>query len=130
MFKAAQFTCGWLSASRLSCALPESSYSQGSFATTHEMRFTSLRRVKLLARKNHERRPMSEIYAMRRANGDWFAFEGRGRLRVPLFHSGHDAMMAGLRNFGMLLFDRWRSTLSLLKEMVPPEAKVRWTFAS
>jgi hypothetical protein len=56
---------------------------------------------------------------MRRANGDWFAFEGRGRLRVPLFHSSHDAMMARLRNFGMLLFQPVALNARLLKEMVP-----------
>ena len=56
---------------------------------------------------------------MRRANGDWFAFEGRGRLRVPLFHSSHDAMMAGLRNFGLLLFRPVALDAGLLKEMVP-----------
>lgn len=62
---------------------------------------------------------MSDIYAMRRANGDWFALEGRGRLRVPLFHSSHDAMMAGLRNSGMLLFRPVALDTRLLKEMVP-----------
>ena len=62
---------------------------------------------------------MSDIYAMRRANGDWFAFEGRGRFRVPLFHSSHDAMMASLRNAGMLLFRPVALDAGLLKEMVP-----------
>ena len=47
---------------------------------------------------------MSDIFAMQRANGDWFVLEHYGRLRVPLFHSIHDAMMARLRNFGLLLF--------------------------
>jgi len=47
---------------------------------------------------------MSEIYAMRRANGDWFALKDHGRLRVPLFHTSQDAMLARLRNFGLLLF--------------------------
>lgn len=62
---------------------------------------------------------MTGIYAMRRANGDWFAFEGRGRFRVPLFHSSHDAMMASLRNSGMLLFRPVALDAGLLKEMVP-----------
>lgn len=44
------------------------------------------------------------MYAMRRANGDWFAFDDRGRWRVPLFSSSHDAMLARTRNAGMLLF--------------------------
>jgi len=47
---------------------------------------------------------MSDIFAMQRANGDWFALDHSGRLCVPLFHSTHDAMMARLRNFGLLLF--------------------------
>jgi hypothetical protein len=47
---------------------------------------------------------MSALFAMQRANGDWFALNHYGRLRVPLFHTIHDAMMARLRNFGLLLF--------------------------
>ncbi|HEX6187732.1 MAG TPA: hypothetical protein VFZ40_06610 [Pyrinomonadaceae bacterium] len=62
---------------------------------------------------------MSNIYAMRRANGDWFAFEGCGRLRVPLFQSSHDAKMASLRNAGMLLFRPVALDAGLLNEMVP-----------
>jgi hypothetical protein len=46
---------------------------------------------------------MSDVYAMQRANGDWFALDDHGRLRVPLFHSRYDAMIARLRNFGLLL---------------------------
>jgi hypothetical protein len=57
------------------------------------------------------------IYAMRRANGDWFALEGNGPLRVPLFRSTHDAMMARLRNFGMLLFEPVTLDARLLKEV-------------
>lgn len=62
---------------------------------------------------------MSGIYAMRRANGDWFAFEGQGRFRVPLFHSSRDAMMASLRNSGMLLFRPVVLDANLLEQMVP-----------
>ena len=62
---------------------------------------------------------MSSIYAMRRANGDWFAFEGRDRLRVPLFHNSRDARMASLRNSGMLLFRPVALDAALLKDMVP-----------
>src|SRR5687768_3624787 len=69
--------------------------------------------------KNREQHTMSNIYAMRRANGDWFAFEGRGRFRVPLFRSSHDAIMASLRNAGMLLFRPVALDAHLLKEMVP-----------
>lgn len=62
---------------------------------------------------------MNDIYAMQRANGDWFALEGHGRLRVPLFHSSHDAMIARLRNFGMLLFKPVALDARLLKENKP-----------
>ena len=47
---------------------------------------------------------MSNLYAMRRANGDWFAFEEQGRLRMPVFGSSREAMQARDRNWGMLLF--------------------------
>jgi hypothetical protein len=44
------------------------------------------------------------MYAMRRANGDWFALDEDGRLRVPVFSSSSHAMEARTRNPGMLLF--------------------------
>lgn len=73
----------------------------------------------LLFAENDERPSMNEIYAMRRANGDWFALESHGRLRVPLFHNSQDAMMARLRNFGMLLFKPVALDARLLKEIAP-----------
>jgi hypothetical protein len=65
---------------------------------------------------------MKEIYAMRRANGDWFALEDHARLLVPLFQSSNDAMMARLRNFGMLLFEPVALDAQLLKEVAPAGA--------
>jgi hypothetical protein len=65
---------------------------------------------------------MKEIYAMRRANGDWFALEDHERLSVPLFHSSHDALMARLRNFGMLLFEPVALDARLLTQVVPEGA--------
>lgn len=47
---------------------------------------------------------MSKMYAMQRANGDWFAFEEEGHLRLPVFLSRHEAMQAQAHNWGMLLF--------------------------
>jgi hypothetical protein len=44
------------------------------------------------------------MYAMQRANGDWFAFDDQGGFRVPVFQSSRDAMQARTRNTGMLLF--------------------------
>ena len=62
---------------------------------------------------------MSDIFAMQRANGDWFALDHNGRLRVPLFHSSHDAMIARLRNFGLLVFKPVLLDARFLKEIVP-----------
>ena len=62
---------------------------------------------------------MSDIFAMQRANGDWFALDHYGRLRVPLFHNIHDAMMARLRNFGLLLFKPVVIDTLFLKKIVP-----------
>lgn len=47
---------------------------------------------------------MKRMYAMQRANGDWFAVKDNGRLRVPVFHTSDEAMQARARNMGMLLF--------------------------
>src|SRR5512147_3261428 len=62
---------------------------------------------------------MSDIFAMQRANGDWFALDDHGRLRVPLFHSSHDAMIARLYNFGLLLFKPVVVDGPFLKEILP-----------
>jgi len=64
---------------------------------------------------------MSDIYAMRRANGDWFALDDNGRFRVPLFHSSRDAMIARSLNFEMLLFKPVTLDARLLQEMMPVE---------
>lgn len=61
---------------------------------------------------------MSNIFAMRRANGDWFALENQARLLVPLFHSSHDALMARLRNVGMLVFQPVALDARLLNEII------------
>lgn len=47
---------------------------------------------------------MKTFYAMRRANGDWFAVADKGNLRVPIFKSSGDAMIARLRDSGMQCF--------------------------
>ena len=61
---------------------------------------------------------MTDVFAMRRANGDWFALENDGRLRVPIFHTAHDAIMARLRTVEMLLFSPIALDAKLLNEMV------------
>ena len=62
---------------------------------------------------------MSDIFAMQRANGDWFALDHHGRLRLPLFHSSQDAMIARLRNFGLLVFKPVLLNARFLKEIAP-----------
>lgn len=47
---------------------------------------------------------MSSLYAMRRANGDWFALDDRGRFRVPVFRSHWGGMLARVSHSGLLLF--------------------------
>ena len=47
---------------------------------------------------------MSSLYAMQRANGDWFALDDRGRFRVPVFRSHWGGMLARMSHSGMLLF--------------------------
>jgi hypothetical protein len=44
------------------------------------------------------------MYALQRANGDWFAVKADGRLCVPVFRSSGEAMQARARNAGMMLF--------------------------
>lgn len=47
---------------------------------------------------------MKTFYAMRRANGDWYAVADNGNLRMPIFKSTGDAMTARLRDSGMVCF--------------------------
>ena len=47
---------------------------------------------------------MKSFYAMRRANGDWFAVDDNGHLRMLIFNSSGDAMIARSRDSGMECF--------------------------
>jgi hypothetical protein len=47
---------------------------------------------------------MKTLFAMRRANGDWFALDDQGSFRVPVFHSSAEAMLARSRDTGMECF--------------------------
>ena len=47
---------------------------------------------------------MKTLFAMRRANGDWFALDDQGSFRVPIFHSSSEAMVARSRDAGMECF--------------------------
>ena len=65
---------------------------------------------------------MSSLYAMRRANGDWFALDDRGRFRVPLFSSQRGGMMARVKHWGMQLFKPVALDARSLAELVPADA--------
>lgn len=60
--------------------------------------------TKQLPNSSPEIRAAGGMYAMRRANGDWFALEDEGLLRVPVFRTSGEALQARARNFGMMLF--------------------------
>src|SRR5688572_32614652 len=47
---------------------------------------------------------MKTLFAMRRANGDWFALDDQGSFRVPVFHTREEAMLARSRDTGMECF--------------------------
>lgn len=66
---------------------------------------------------------MSSIYAMQRANGDWFALNDRGRLRVPVFISSSEAMQARARNFEMMLFKPVALDERALNDLAPSAAE-------
>ncbi len=64
---------------------------------------------------------MATMYAMRRANGDWFALDDHGRLRVPVFSSQWDGMLARVDNWGMSLFKPVALDGRKLRELVPAD---------
>ena len=64
---------------------------------------------------------MSSLYAMRRANGDWFALDDRGRFRVPVFSSQWDGMLARVGHWGMRLFQPVALDGRALEELVPAD---------
>ncbi len=68
---------------------------------------------------------MNSIYAMQRANGDWFALDDHGRFRVPLFRSSRDGMMARSRHWGMHLFKPVSLDERALKQLTSPADDVR-----
>ena len=63
---------------------------------------------------------MSSLYAMQRANADWFALDDRGRFRVPLFSSRQGGLMARVGNWGMRLFKPVALDRRALGELVAP----------
>jgi hypothetical protein len=47
---------------------------------------------------------MKTLFAMQRANGDWFALDQNEGFRVPIFSSNREAMQARAFNVEMLVF--------------------------
>lgn len=47
---------------------------------------------------------MKALFAMRRANGDWFALDDKGGFRVPVFQNSAAAMIARSQDTGMECF--------------------------
>lgn len=64
---------------------------------------------------------MSSLYAMRRANGDWFALDDRGRFRVPVFSTHWGGMLARVSHWGMRLFKPVALDGRALSELVPAD---------
>ena len=64
---------------------------------------------------------MSSLYAMRRANGDWFALDDRGRFRVPVFSSRQGGLMARVSNWGLRLFKPVALDARTLGQLVPAD---------
>lgn len=64
---------------------------------------------------------MGTLFAMQRANGDWFALDERGRFRVPVFSSHWEGMLARVNHWGMQLFKPVALDESALAELVPPD---------
>ena len=66
---------------------------------------------------------MSAIYAMQRANGDWFALGFREGFRVPVFSSNREAMQARAFNVEMLVFKPVLVDERALKDLAPIEGQ-------
>src|ERR1044072_8138883 len=64
---------------------------------------------------------MISLYAMQRANGDWFALDDRGRFRVPLFSSRQGGLMARVSNWGLRLFKPVALDVRAFGELVPAD---------
>src|SRR5712691_7685472 len=62
---------------------------------------------------------MNTIYAMQRANGDWFALNQPEGFRVPIFSSNREAMQARAFNVEMLVFKPVLLDERALKDLEP-----------
>src|SRR6266852_3930894 len=66
---------------------------------------------------------MSSVYAMQRANGDWFALEDNGSFRVPVFATNREAMQARAFNVEMLVFKPVVLDERALKDLAPKDGE-------
>jgi len=66
---------------------------------------------------------VSAIYAMQRANGDWFALGFREGFRVPVFSSNSEAMHARAFNVEMLVFKPVLVDERALSDLAPIEGQ-------
>jgi hypothetical protein len=76
-----------------------------------------MRPLLLLEFKRAEPNAMKNLYAMRRANGDWFALDDQGAFRVPVFHTSGAAMVARSRESTMECFRPAHLDASALKNL-------------
>ena len=63
------------------------------------------------------------MYAMQRANGDWFALNQREGFRVPIFSSNREAMQARAFNVEMLVFKPVLVDESALRDLAPVDSQ-------
>ena len=66
---------------------------------------------------------MNTVYAMQRANGDWFALNQREGFRVPIFSSNREAMQARAFNVEMLVFKPVPVDARALADLAPVEGQ-------
>ena len=66
---------------------------------------------------------MGPIFAMQRANGDWFALEDHQSFRVPVFSSNSEAMQARAFNVGMLVFKPVPVDARALRDLAPVDGQ-------
>ena len=71
---------------------------------------------------------MNTLYAMQRANGDWFALDQSEGFRVPIFSSNREAMQARAFNVEMLVFKPVAIDDRALNELAPIEGQRRSHF--
>jgi len=66
---------------------------------------------------------MNTMYAMQRANGDWFALNQREGFRVPIFSSNREAMQARAFNVEMLVFKPVLVDERALRDLAPVDSQ-------